>query len=264
MKLNSFISSKRLFLLVKRDILSKKLALLVVFGAIFAGVYLSSLVNIYSSSPSRTLYFSLFANIIFISGFIITSILFKELHKKETAQNYLLIPASTFEKFLSRLLLSTIGFALLVLAGLTLMSYTVEGINTLIFGRHSIPFYPFSGDVFKVIAHYFVAQSIFFLGAIYFRRYNFIKTINSIFIFLFALAILGVIFTRIVYHDIFSGFLKSDNFYFQFHLNSLPIDSDRTRMLVRTAEILYWIIPAPLFWTISYFRLKETEVKNAL
>ncbi len=264
MKQNSYLSMNRIFLLVKRDILSKKLALLVVTGAIFAGVYLSSLINIYSSAPSATLYFSLFTNILFISGFIITSIQFKELHKKETAQNYLLIPASTFEKFLSRLMLSTIGFAVLVLVGLTLISFTVEGLNSLIFGRHSILFSPFSKEVFLVIAHYFVAQSIFFLGAIYFRKYNFIKTINSIFIFLFALAILGVVFARIVYHDIFNGFISVDSRNVPLYLHSLPIGSDKISVFVQAVKTIYWIIPAPLFWTISYFRLKETEVKNAL
>lgn len=264
MKINNFLSTKRIFLLIKRDVLSKKTAILAVSGAIFAGVYLNSLINIYSSSPSGTLYFSLFVNILYISGFIITSLQFKEIHKKETSQNYLLIPASTLEKFLSRLIISTLGFSAAALAGLTLMSYTAEGINTLVFGRHSMVFHPFSREVFLVIAHYFIFQSIFFLGAVYFRRFNFIKTINSIFLFLFALTILSAVFTRIVYHDIFNGFFRPDSISFQLHLHSMMTVSDRFRILIRTVEILYWIIPAPFFWTVSYIRLKEAEVKNAL
>ena len=264
MKLNNKPSAKRIYLLIKRDILSKKLAFLIVFGALFAGSYLSSLINIYSSKPSSTLYFSLFTNMLYISGLIITSLQFKEIHRKETAQNYLLIPASTFEKFASRLFLSTIGFSVLVLAGITLTSYTIEGLNTLIFGRHTEVFFPFSGEVFLSIAHYFVAQSIFFLGAVYFRRYNFIKTINSMFIFLFLLALLGIVFTRIVYNDFFNSFFRPDDISFRLHLHSINFDSDRFRIIARIGEILYWIIPAPLFWTISYFRLKEIEVKNAL
>lgn len=264
MKINNIISLRRLLYLLKRDILSNINTTLIVFGAVTAVIYLISALTAYNHAPSGQLYFTLFTNLLFAGGLIVTSMIFKEMHRKETAQNYLLLPASNFEKFFSRLLISTIGFALITLIGVTAISYLSEGVNTLLFKRHNVLFNPFSKIVWTLMAHYMVAQSIFFLGAVYFRKYHFIKTINIIFLVQISIAIITALFARIVYFDMFDGFFRIGDTNLLIQLGKLPFNSSSFTNLIKTLKILYWLVPAPLFWTISYFRIKEVEVKNAI
>jgi len=264
MKTANIISPNRLLFLLKRDILSNINTTLIVFGAVTAVIFLISAIMAYNNAPSGQLYFSLFTNLLFIGGFIVTSMIFKEMHKKETAQNYLLLPASNFEKFFSRLLISTIGFAIITVIGITVISYLSEGVNSLIFKRHNEIFNPFTKTVWLLMAHYIVAQSIFFLGAVFFRKYHFIKTINVIFLIQFSLSLIAVIFIRIIFFDFFEGFFGLNETSFQIQWDALNINPEIIKRLFTTGKILYWLVPAPLFWTISYFRLTEAEVKNAV
>jgi hypothetical protein len=264
MKTTNIISPNRLLYLLKRDILSNINTTLIVFGAVTAVIYIISAIMAYNNAPSGQLYFSLFTNLLFVGGFIVTSMIFKEMHKKETAQNYMLLPASNFEKFFSRLLISTIGYALITVIGITVISYLSEGVNSLIFKRHNVIFNPFTEMVWKLMAHYLVAQSIFFLGAVFFRKYHFIKTINVIFLIQLSLSIIAGIFIRIIFFDYFDGFFNLNEINFQIQWDALKINPELIKRLITTGKILYWLVPAPLFWTISYFRLKEAEVKNAI
>lgn len=264
MKTNNIISLRRLLYLLKRDILSNINTTLIVFGAVTAVIYLISALTAYNRAPSGQLYFSLFTNLLFIGGLIVTSMIFKEMHRKETSQNYLLLPASNFEKFFSRLLISTVGVAAITLIGLTIISYLSEGINILIFSRHNQIFNPFTKMVWILMAHYFIAQSIFFLGAVYFRKYHFIKTINVIFLIQISVSIIAALFARIIFFDFFEGFFRLNETSFQIRWDALKINPNTIKMLVTTGKLIYWLVPAPLFWTIAYFRLKEAEVKNAI
>jgi len=264
MKTSNIISPNRLLFLLRRDIFSNINTTVIAFGAVTAVICFISAIRAYNNAPSIQLYFSLFTNLLFIGGFIVTSMIFKEIHRKETAQNYILLPASNFEKFLSRLLISTVGFALFSIIAITVISYLSEGINSLIFKRHNEIFNPFSKAVWILIAHYIVTQSIFFLGALFFRKYHFIKTINVIFLILLSLSIIAVFFVRIIYFDYSHGFFGLNETSFQIQWDTLKINPKTIKRLITTGKILYWFVPAPLFWTISYFRLKEAEVKNAI
>lgn len=264
MKATNIISHRRLLYLLKRDVLSNITTTFIILGAVTAVIYLTSALSAYNRSPSDQLYFTLFTNFLFAGGLIVTSMIFREMHRKETAQNYMLLPASNFEKFFSRLLLSTVGFAVITLVGLTLISYLSEGINALIFNRHNQVFNPFTKMVWKLMPHYFVAQSIYFLGAAYFRKYNFIKTINVIFLILILVSILGALFFRIIYFDFFDTFFGIKDTSLMIQWDKISLAPETIDTLINIAKVLYWLIPAPLFWTISYFRIKEAEVKNAV
>ncbi len=264
MKATNFILPGRFLQLLKRDILSNINTTLIALGAVTAVIYLISALSAYNNAPSGQLYFSLFTNLLFAGGLIVTSMVFKEMHRKETAQNYLLLPASNFEKFFSRLLISTIGFALIALIGVTAISYLSEGVNTLIFKRHNVLFNPFSKIVWTLMAHYLVAQSIFFLGAVYFRKYHFIKTINIIFLVQLSITIITALFARMVYIDLFDGIFRVGDTSLLIQWEKLPLNANSFTNLIKTLKILYWLVPAPLFWIISYFRIKEVEVKNAI
>lgn len=264
MKINNSISIDRLGYLLKKDIAGIVSKTLIVTGAVAAFILFISALNAYNRPDSGQFYFRFFKDILFIGGFIITAGSFTDMHRKETAQSFLLLPASTFEKFLSRLILTSVGFAVLTIAGMMLLSYISEGINVLIFSRHNGLFNPLNKNVWLLVAHYMVIQSIFFFGSVYFRKYNFIKTVNVIFLFVILVSIVLFLFLRIVFFDFFSNFFQMNSTAFFFHWGNLNVYPENLSSLVTFIKISYWIIPAPLFWVISYFRVKEAEIKNAV
>ncbi len=264
MKINNSISLDRLGYLLKKDIAGIVTKTLIVTGAVAAFILFISALNAYNRPDSGQFYFRFFKDILFFGGFIITAGSFTDMHKKETAQNFLLLPASTFEKFLSRLILTSAGYAVITIAGMMLLSYISEGINILIFSRHNGLFNPLNKNVWLLVAHYMVTQSIFFLGSVYFRKYNFIKTINVIFLFVILVSIVLFLFLRIVFFDFFSNFFKLDPSAYSFRWGISNVYPENLSSLVTFIKISYWIIPAPLFWIISYFRVKEAEIKNAV
>ena len=257
MNMNNIFSGKRFIYLINRDLTGSLVKILIVSGAV-AGVLLPiSAYMAYTGNAPGRMYYSFFKNILFIAGLIITSSSFWEMHRKTSVQSYLLLPASNFEKFSSRLFLTSIGFSILVVIGLFLFSCFSEGLNTLLFKRHNILFNPFSTYIWITIARYIVIQSIFLLGAVYFKKHNFLKTVNTILITIFILTVLGLILIKIEYADFFHNFYTIEE-------SQIRLFTSYGSPLQKVLQIIFWVLPAPLFWTIAYFRLKEAEVKNAI
>lgn len=205
-----------------------------------------------------------FLGFLFIS--IIASSYFAHMGQKPKAVIDLLIPASTFEKFLSSIfytvILSITSFILLFyLADLAFISklrsmYTdVEQVT---------PFVDRSGNTISSIDHinYIVSKnkaeliavlylvpvfvtSIFLLGSIYFNRFHYIKTAISVMIFVGIWSYITI---------------KSGELLFE---NRVEIRSFHMKNPQAAAECWAFIIVALailIFWAITYVRLKEKEV----
>ena len=96
-----------------------------------------------------------------------------------TNMAFLLLPASALEKTLSRLLLHTVGLVVYLLVFTTVLSWVLEGINTLWFGVRREFFSPFDRarvDVAAALSS--CTQALFFLGAAWFRKVQFVKTVG--------------------------------------------------------------------------------------
>ena len=77
-----------------------------------------------------------------------------------------------------RLLLMTVGSSHSVSVFTTVLSWVLEGINGLVFGVSREIYTPLDG-AWVILPHYLVVQSLFFSGAAWFRKLNYIKTIGS-------------------------------------------------------------------------------------
>jgi ABC-type proline/glycine betaine transport system permease subunit len=106
------------------------------------------------------------------------------------------------------------------------------------------------------MALYLVTQSVFFLGAVIFRRFAFGKTIASLALLGIAFAVIAGVVLRIVFYDQFKGMtwtVSEDEF-------SLPGNVELFfRNYAHLLENLFWYALAPLLWVVVYFKLKETE-----
>ncbi len=123
-----------------------------------------------------------------LGGLLLTSNLFRELHTPSSAFQFLTLPATTFEKLFAAWLISSLVYTIIVMAGLIGLSFIVESVSAMYTGAgiNYTLFNPFSADSLNSIGNYFVFHSFFMLGAVYFKKNNFLKTFLTL-IFLFFL-----------------------------------------------------------------------------
>jgi len=188
---------------------------------------------------------------------IIASSYFAHLGQKPKAIIDLMIPASTFEKFLGAIiftsLMSTISFLLIFyITDLAFISYlksnlTEVGAKEILFITEKEFISDFRELRFVYMLPLFVT-SVFLLGSIYFNRFHYIKTAISVMIF-------SGIWTYIIYN--------SGRFLFD---NKILIHNEDGRLgwLERSYIEMYMILLLALltyiFWAITYVRLKEKQV----
>ncbi|MBN1836360.1 MAG: hypothetical protein JW820_10955 [Spirochaetales bacterium] len=259
---SQLLSGRRLGLLLRRDLAGGYRGVLIAMAAVGGFLILSRVVSAFSHQPAPV-HPAIYAQLLFIGGFIVTSLAFRELHLDSQSIFYLTLPGSALEKFLSKLLVSSVGYALGSLVFYSAVSAAAEGISRLIFGT-SYPFFnPLDRNVLLAAAAYLVTQSVFLVGSLYFRRLAFVKTVLYLVLFGIVLGIVSGLAAWIVFRDYAMG----RSIIFQPYLNQLGATGELERILQplaegfwRAARLLFWIAVAPVGWVIGYLRLRETEV----
>lgn len=242
----NYFQPKRFYHLILRDVYSCRDSIITFAGSIILILLLFNLIHFLSD----TVFFvqlKIFTAILFIGGFAMASSAFKYIHEKQSAAFYLMIPASKFEKFLSRLLLTSVGYALAVAVFYFLFSFLMYLIG-LLFSYHLYVLNLLSWQVWYYIGIYIVLHSVVFLGSIYFPKWAILKTILFFIFILFMLALLGVLLIKI--------FWPYDFFVVHFFLDQgvyVP------RVFSHSAEKIFCLLLAPLCWIIAYFRFCEVE-----
>lgn len=205
--------------------------------------------------------------ILFLGGCLSAGMLFAELGSKPKAVYHLLIPASTLEKFLTRLIFGV----LLFFVGCSLVFWIINTVSITIandkFGTpwsaislfrlndYTNPF--FDGRVTEVFSIYFPAQAIFILCSVYFKKHSVFKAIvavgilwvGAIVIFLLMTALLpvGAFRESIDAFEVFEP--NGDN-----KIVALPA----WHMIGSSVYFRYLI--TPLLWCVAFLRLKEKEI----
>ena len=199
---------------------------------------------------------------------VIASSYFAHLGQKSKAIIDLMIPASTFEKFLSAIFftafLSTISFVLIFFltdfifisklksifhSVVTTTSYTTghEAVTTT---TDYIAFFFTKNFPKELLSVYILIPilitSIFLLGSIYFTKFHYIKTAISVMIF-------AGIWTLII--------VKTGQTMFN---NKIPIDADYSphfsKAIIELGVFSLLLLLTSVFWAITYLRLKEKQV----
>lgn len=210
-----------------------------------------------------------------VSGCFYASQFYRDLGSRSRAINYLLIPASSFERLMVSLLYAVVLFflaftaiyylvdAIMVMAvNMFHPSYTEANANGAI--RQASVVNVFGRTVGKVngtplfFAAYFAIQAAFLLGSVYFEKYSFVKTVISLFAVLLGLWLINsFLFEAILPEGGMNGigsFVVTTNESENAYLVELPaVMKETLGMLVK------WIFPI-FFWVVTYFRLREKEV----
>ena len=258
--MNNYFSWHRIILVTRKDIYTIRKQIILAPSAICAFILMIGILSGRTGSVQNEFYWGVFLTILFAGGPIVISLLFRDSHNSSNIHNFLMLPASTAEKFLIRLFFSLFG--IILIAGITVLagSALTSLINRFIYQVPVIIFNPFiENKIWYAIQGFWVIQVPFFLGALWFRKNNLIKTLLTLFI----LNILLVLITGGLGYMILFQFLKNDSFppvFFQLFQRT-GITSGGSVILFRI--LLQGIIPIAC-WTASYFRLKEIQVKDGI
>jgi len=261
---NKQFSGKRIVWLLRNDLLSSVKIFLITAGTVI-GILL--IVNIASAHTYYEWNFhSVFYPVTFlICGLITTSTVFRNMHKMNRGYQYLTLPASTAEKFLEKLILTTVGFTIFITAGYFIFSLLSAGLTTWFFGISHGIFNPFSGEALYYMALYIVMSSVIFFGAAYFRKLSIMKTLLSLFGLAFVFAVIALIAARLIFWKYFVGmgfFVSIDDSFF----NAIALSSRYQTLLSFSnglsifIRILFWAVMPLFFWFLGFLRIREKEV----
>src|SRR5688572_22730034 len=179
--MNEQLSLHRVVLLLRAELLRSRRTWLVAAGtAALVALLLSSIGALDGEVGGVGFYRTVFIAGLFALGTLATSQAFVDLHGRTTNTAFLLLPASALEKTLARLLLTTVGLIAYLLVLTTLLSWLLEGINTAMFGVRRELFVPLGRPAWSMLPHDLVVQGLFFLGAAWFRKLHYVRTVGAV------------------------------------------------------------------------------------
>ena len=258
------LSPRRVGILMRHDIVRQSKSIVTGFATL-AGIVIGLFLIASASGGGDEFHTSLFVNILVIGGFVVSSTAFSELSDPKTGIHYLMLPGSTLEKYVAKLLLTSIGWTVSVLVLYVLASVVGTLLGGLFFATTPGVFLPASRAIWVSIAGYLVAQSVFLFGSIYFRKVALLKTALAAIVVAFSLGIVWVFATRLAFAPLFTGFFELAPHYSGSNpMAALDLDPARAQALARGIEaagdVLTWIVTPILFWVVGILRLRETEV----
>lgn len=151
-----------------------------------------------------------------LGGLILTSMIFNEIHSPTKAFQFLTLPSKTSEKLFAAWFTGSVVYTLVSMAAivvLSLLAEVIKGVNTGLWTPFNV-FNPFTADVLSTILGFFFYQSIFLLGAVYFKKNNFIKTLLVVIVF-----VLGTLFVLNIGLLIF-GLSQNQEIFFNIQLDA--------------------------------------------
>lgn len=189
------------------------------------------------------------------AGSIFTSTVFSDLGDQKKAISFLTLPASTLEKYLVAWVYSFLIYLLVYIPAFYLVASTLNSIAQE--QTNLLKLIGPNGTIDKVLFLYAFLHAVSLVGAVYFRKVHFVKTIFILFLGFFAIlvfnrwmlqAVLGI-------KDVSAVPLSNVSFVENNQLYTLGVTD---------AELSFtWIISIGfllIVWAAAYFKLKEKQV----
>lgn len=196
--MSDIFNFKRLVLFLRSDLVIRARSIIVFAGTIYAVLFLCDMFfGEYISRFHSTLY----VITLFAGGFFVTSHIFSDLHDKMQGVVFLTLPASPFEKLLSRWLETSVGYALGIL-----MLFSLLFVFTNLFKAVFIPemrniaiFHINYWEIIQPLIYYMLMQPVFLLGALYFKKSSMAKTILCCCVFVLLIFFIKFLFAALFF-----------------------------------------------------------------
>lgn len=250
---NNIFGLQRFQLFFRRHIYLNYKGWLIAFSAISGAlIFIAVLTSIGHGVIDQKSFIVLSYISLFIGGAIITSASFSEMHKPEKSMHYLTLPASAFEKVFSTWLSTTVIFLLATVAYFYAAWYIASGLAFLLTNTKFATLNLFDAGLWQIMGIYLAVQPVFFLGAVYFKGYNFLKTLLVLFVLSMFNSIFQSVTGLLVFgHAIFNGSMNDVNFTGEAYFME--------KVLPAIKIIGLYILPVFLL-VVSYIRFNEREV----
>ncbi|MBD3391978.1 MAG: hypothetical protein GF410_08155 [Chitinivibrionales bacterium] len=252
------INARRLALLMRNDILSQSRPILLTAGAAFSFLFVAWGISLFTGH-SHDFYPFFFGATVLMGGIVLTSLSFSELHHGLKGIAYLTLPGSLVEKYISKLVLTSVGFAGATVVFFYLFSLVAALIARLAFGN-SMPVFDVTADgIAGYLITFLTIHPLVFFGGIYFKRLALVKTLLCVFSFLIGLGIVMLfvgwplfagIDGAVAMHNLFSNLSE----FFRVH----------GRALAAAGKMLTRFVMPVFFIGLGYLRLTEYEVNNGV
>ena len=263
METNQYFSFPRFWHLMQREFAQNKKIFLMIAAVAFLVIGGNALGWAYNREHGYHEF--AYGFYLLVGGFILTSLSFTEMNQPDNKLFYLTLPATSLEKFISRWLITGLGFAVLLTIGYWLTTLVAKALGIAIFDFNIGDFNPFTKENILFFQIYLAVQTIFLLGAVYFRKFAIFKTVLATAFIGLCLVVISAISFRLVMFDLFDGLV---NFRPEMMIDGklMPVEPSRSyqNFMESNAEsylrlVGFWIIPAVLL-VVGYFKLKETEL----
>jgi hypothetical protein len=246
------LSWQRLVWVLRNDVMRSYRSVLVISGTAALVALVVSLGIGYFGQVGRTelFYRIFFLAALFAWGTIGTSASFSDLHGRATNMAFLLLPASALEKTVSRLLIYTVGLIVYLLVFTTALSWVLEGINVLWLGERREFFSPFDRVAWALLPHFIVTQALFFLGAAWFRKVQFVKTVGTAIAIVIGLSAVAAALGWMVGPSACMTGNCEEFFLFDW--------------VGEAAPVVYRYLLPPFCWFVAWLRVTETQVSHGI
>ena len=204
--MNQQLDIKRLGFMARRDFINRWRSLSVAAGAVSGVLILIVLIELLFTRRSSVEYVAYLRASLIIWGCIDASMAFLSLQNKTMNEGFLLLPASALEKTLVRLLFTSLVLPFFILAVVFLSSVVGEALGALFFRDPFVPIRMFGVGHLKTIGYVVIAQSVFFLGAAWFKKAHLVKTVFALIVISIAFGFVAAFLFRIVFASYFTGF----------------------------------------------------------
>ena len=248
-------STQRVLLLIQKELYENlkivSVGYISFFGIAAAIIFFNSL----SGGGAWSNFSNFYTAGLYLTGIFISGMAFNAFRSKEGTMNYLVVPASILEKFLSVFILTTIGLVAFYTTVFTIFDSLFIIIGNTTTGSSIELFRYFDNKVPEVILNYFIIQSVFLAGASMFKKVPLFFTVFWLFVVSIGIALFSVLLGLIVKET-----LDTATFAYKgsFNLN-FTNQADPGFWLKEVPRFIFYYISAPVFWAITYFKIKEKE-----
>ena len=249
---NKTFSWRRLSLMFKYNLVSYSKAYLIYYGTVLGLLLIVFYLALISNGVSNDFFRSWFFTMLVFSAMTIPSISFAELRSKITATTFLTLPASSFEKFITSFLITTIGAIIAYLAVFLIFNILAVLIAGLLHTQLDLFSFWSWKEFYDLTIIYIFIHSAFFLGATIFKRSKILQTWLWITIIIIGISIILGAVAGAVFHTM------SFTSYNIFDVNI--INGDKIIHTLKITNRIVASIVVLLLWTASYFKIKEKEV----
>ncbi len=235
---------------------------LAIFFGILVVIILSSMTNHFVALKQLPEMFQI--------GFIILAAIvagtaFSNLRTKERTMSYLSLPATTLEKLLAELLISTIVYFVVYVLAFYIFNFLMILFGESVDVRFKVEMVDIFSKKMLTTYHYvIIGQSILFAGAATFMKRPLLSTGFTIFV----IGVIYVFYTMgIAYfleqsnYKAFSSSIRGGAYIYLYEDNRIAkIELPYTSSLITGIKYLVYYALAPIFWLVAYLKLKEKQV----